>query len=220
MLGFSALGHRPLAADVSQTRVTMTGKASSAVLGTIVRAALAGRETGIASHLAFGTLKVNQKTYATGLANHVAFGVERVQQRVHPPAWLVRDSQIGLTPSYVQHKSMLQYFSLPTSGYNLQETPRRVKLGFGDNYTQTYPDGLTPMDRVLTLSWNEIDTSDADRILKSLRVSAGVPFPFVAPNESVPRKWLATKWQRSHPYPDTDSLTITFEDRPYTELPS
>lgn len=217
-------------------QVHPTGKASTLAFGTMHPANIA-RMAGIGSTLAFGTIagsnrphpvgkastlafgvpKFKQNVHATGRATTVAFGVKRISQRVHPVGF--SHAAFG-APVILLGKSILQYFATATPSFSRQNAARRVSVPYGDGYNQVAPNGLTPIDRTLTLSWSEIQQDDVSRIVAVLRAHIGLTFSFVAPGEIVPRKWLPTKWTRTHPYPGADGFSITFEERPYINLVS
>jgi phage-related protein len=100
-----------------------------------------------------------------------------------------------------------------TPNVQLQETPRLIVSAFGDGYKQVSPDGLHPIDRKLTLNWDDLAVSDAQALEDLFTASVGVPISFRAPRETLPRRWLVTSWQRTSPSPDGDAMTATFEER-------
>lgn len=198
--------------------VQMSGIASTLAFGTIA-GSNRPHPLSIASTLHFGVPKFKQNVHATGHGSTLTFGAApHITQRIHPagiPSHLVFGS-----PVITVAKSILQYFATATPSFNRQNAGRRISVPYGDGYNQVSPNGLTPIDRTLTLSWSEIRQEDVSRMVAVLRAHIGLTFSFVAPGETVPRKWLPTKWGRGHPYPTSDSFSITFEERPYINLVS
>jgi phage-related protein len=100
----------------------------------------------------------------------------------------------------------------------LQEKPRILRNTFGDGYGQSIPDGMTGVVRTMTLTWENVDRTEADQIVQFLANNIGRPISFVAPREHSPRNWLAMDWKRTSPQPNADNITVTFEDRPFVEM--
>jgi phage-related protein len=113
--------------------------------------------------------------------------------------------------------SFWQKLGVVTPQHQLQEKTRVIPNKFGDGYQQTAKDGLTPIDRTLTLTWNPLERGDADQMLLFFRTYAGIPLTFVAPRDTGPRHWLAISWQRTAPQPHADGVTVEFQERLYVE---
>ena len=113
--------------------------------------------------------------------------------------------------------SFWQKLGVVTPQHQLQEKTRVIPNKFGDGYQQTVPDGLTPIDRTLTLTWNPLERGDVDEMLLFFRTYAGIPLTFVAPRDTGPRHWLAISWQRTSPHPHADGVTVEFQERLYVE---
>jgi phage-related protein len=113
--------------------------------------------------------------------------------------------------------SFWQKLSVLTPQHQLQEKTRVIANQFGDGYQQTVADGLTPIDRTLTLTWNPLERGDADDMLLFFRAYAGIPITFVAPRDTGPRHWLAISWQRTSPQPHADGVTVQFAERLYVD---
>jgi phage-related protein len=118
-------------------------------------------------------------------------------------------------PPKMSAHTLWQLFNYCSQQVSMAETPRMVKLQFGDGYAQVSGDGLSPVDRTLTLAWDMLDTAEADVIVAVLRAWTGVVLPFVAPREKSPRKWLVKTWDRQPLTYGIDSMTATFEERLY-----
>lgn len=101
----------------------------------------------------------------------------------------------------------------PAPQSSMRETPRIGGLKAGDGYHETYPDGLTPVDRSLTLTWESLPIAEADALVVFLRAHVGVPFTFAAPHERAPRTWVAESWDRTYPYPGHQGFTMTLAER-------
>lgn len=98
-------------------------------------------------------------------------------------------------------------------GSQEQDKARSLTAKFGDGYKQDSADGLNPIDRSLTLSWDPIQAADVATINAFLDAHVGVPFWYTAPREIAPRAWVWTSRQRSYPYPTQDSFSVTLEER-------
>jgi len=151
------------------------------------------RPAAIAPTTNFGTLQTKQFEHATGFRANVQFGQPQVTTR---------------TSVYV-------LLNMATPSWSQAEKPRLLSMQFGDGYIQSMPDGLTPVGRVLTLTWDGLDQIDMQRLIALFRQNAGHPISFQAPREPGPRQWLCKTWNLNNPYPNSDNLTAQFEDRLY-----
>jgi phage-related protein len=124
---------------------------------------------------------------------------------------------LGPGPLIITPPTVWQRLAVMTPQHQLSEKPRIIANQFGDGYQQTIPDGLTPIARTLTLTWPTLEAWAVDELVQFLRDRVGVAFSFRAPGDAAPRNWLATSWQRSSPQPNSDGLTVQFEERLYVE---
>ena len=99
------------------------------------------------------------------------------------------------------------------NGTSGSKKPRLLTVKFGDGFKQDTGDGLNATERSFTIVWDPIQANDADTIEAFLAAHIGVPFYYTQPREIAPRTWIATGYQRTHPYPTQDALTVQLEER-------
>lgn len=98
------------------------------------------------------------------------------------------------------------------AGTSAQTKPRLIQTNFGDGYNQISPDGANPFQRSWNLVWDPIEPTEADAIVTFLQAHVGVPFYFTVPREVAPRTVIWATYQRTHPYPVEDSLTLQLQE--------
>lgn len=94
-----------------------------------------------------------------------------------------------------------------------QVTPRMIDNRYGDGYKQSIADGVNPIQRTWTLSWDYLSIAEADAIEAFLDSHVGAVFYYRLPREQAPRTWIWTSRQRTPVLPNEDSLTVSIEER-------
>lgn len=94
-----------------------------------------------------------------------------------------------------------------------QIAPRMITNKYGDGYKQDLADGVNPLERSYTLTWDPIGMGEADDIIAFLEAHVGTPFYYQLPREPAPRTWVWTSIARSYPLPVDDTLTVSIEER-------
>jgi phage-related protein len=100
----------------------------------------------------------------------------------------------------------------PSVGLSRQVTARTLDAGFGDGYTQRAGDGLNTIPRVLSLSWDMLEPTDADDIEAFFVAQAGYrKFDWTDPRDGSPGQFICRTWTRTSPTGMTDAISATFE---------
>jgi phage-related protein len=99
------------------------------------------------------------------------------------------------------------------SGTSGSVKARMLSSKYGDGYKSDAPDGANPLDRTQTLAWDPILIDDAKTITDFLDAHVGTPFYYRLPRDRAPRMWVFISYDRTHPYPAQDALTVSLEER-------
>jgi phage-related protein len=96
-----------------------------------------------------------------------------------------------------------------TSG---SQEPRLLESQFGDGYSQRAADGLNNQPYSLSLTWENVTSTQATTLLDFFRAKGGVtPFLFTPPLSATEKQWLCKKWDWSYSAA-TLSVTATFNE--------
>lgn len=83
----------------------------------------------------------------------------------------------------------------PSPGTGNQPEVKLLEAEFGDGYTQSAPDGINHIRRVLNLKWEMLSPAQCDQIVAFLTARGGSePFLYTPSDELTPVKWTCKKW--------------------------
>jgi len=73
---------------------------------------------------------------------------------------------------------------------------RLLTVPFGDNYGAVSPNGLNPLDEIWSLEWPPLTEANAAIIDQFFKDHIAKSFFWLAPRDTVLKKWLCKEWQR------------------------
>ncbi|WP_051955974.1 phage tail protein [Beijerinckia mobilis] len=99
----------------------------------------------------------------------------------------------------------------PTIGLENKPEIKLLKADFGDGYTQSSPDGLNHIRKVINLTWDVLYQDDCAEILNFFNERAGyLPFYYQLPDETQPTKYTCEEWSDKYIQADYRSVAATF----------
>lgn len=101
----------------------------------------------------------------------------------------------------------------PMPGTTDKPKVKILKAEFGDGYSQTAPDGLNNVKRVLSVAWDALTPTQITAMTGFFftQASQGNPFYYTPSDETVPVKWTCEVWDDKRGQGGLRALTATFE---------
>lgn len=97
------------------------------------------------------------------------------------------------------------------SGLSVATKTRTLVAEFGDGYTQRAGDGLNGIAKQVSVTWNALQTADADTIIAFFEARGGFEmFEWTPPRGNTALKWIVTEWQLVPLDSALDAISATF----------
>jgi phage-related protein len=100
----------------------------------------------------------------------------------------------------------------PDYGASKRAQPNVRVAQFGSGYSQRTTFGLNQDPKVWSLTWNYLESTDANSVEDFLEARAGVEaFDWTPPDDTTAYKWICRQWTKAMPVGLRFTITATFE---------
>ncbi len=100
----------------------------------------------------------------------------------------------------------------PDYGASKRARPNVRIAQFGSGYSQRTTFGLNQDPKVWNLTWNYLNSTDANSVEDFLEARAGVEaFDWTPPDDTTAYKWICREWTKAMPVGLRFTITATFE---------